>query len=63
MKLADSRSLIVDRLVPATGFRPDHSLLRQLRLDLDHVVEAPRGLGPLIDPGFHSCGTVTAHGA
>lgn len=63
VNLADGRKMNVDRLVPATGFRPDLSLLRELRLDMDHVVEAPRELGPLIDPDFHSCGTVTAHGA
>lgn len=54
--------LVVDLVVPATGFRPDLKPLSELRLDLDQVVEAPRQLGPLIDPEFHSCGTVTAHG-
>jgi hypothetical protein len=33
-----------------------------LRLDLDEIVEAPRGLAPLIDPNVHSCGTVPPHG-
>ena len=60
--LADGRSLAVDLLVPATGFRPDLGMLSELRLDLDEIVEAPRELGPLIDPEFHSCGTVAAHG-
>ena len=60
--LADNSSLVVDLVVPATGFRPDLSILSELRLDLDQIVEAPRELGPLIDPEFHSCGTVTAHG-
>ena len=60
--LADGRSLVVDLLVPATGFRPDLEMLSELRLHLDQVVEAPRELGPLIDPEFHSCGTVSAHG-
>ncbi|MCQ2001050.1 FAD-dependent oxidoreductase [Arthrobacter zhaoxinii] len=55
--------LDVDLLVPATGFRPNLEMLRELRLDLDPAVEAPRALGPLIDPEFHSCGTVTPHGA
>ena len=50
-------------LVPATGFRPNLNILRELRLELDPAVEAPRALGPLIDPEFHSCGTVPAHGA
>ncbi|MCC9145186.1 MULTISPECIES: FAD-dependent oxidoreductase [unclassified Arthrobacter] len=55
--------LDVDLLVPATGFRPNLDMLREVRLDLDPAVEAPRALGPLIDPEFHSCGTVTPHGA
>ena len=50
-------------MVPCTGFRPDLDILRELRLDLDPAVEAPRELGPLIDPEFHSCGTVAPHGA
>jgi len=55
--------LVVDRVVPATGFRPDLDPLRELRLDLDPAVQAPRALAPLIDPEDHSCGTVPAHGA
>src|SRR5699024_8715315 len=31
-------------------------------LELDPAVEAPRQLGPLIDPEFHSCGSVQPHG-
>lgn len=61
--LADGRELQVDRLVPATGFRPDLGILSELRLALDDAVDAPHALGPLIDPEFHSCGTVSAHGA
>ncbi|WP_104181383.1 NAD(P)-binding protein [Arthrobacter sp. B0490] len=57
------RTIDVDVLVPATGFRPNLAMLRELRLELDPAVEAPRALGPLIDPEFHSCGTVPAHGA
>jgi hypothetical protein len=37
-------------------------MLRELRLDLDEIVEAPRRLAPLIDPNVHSCGTVEPHG-
>ncbi|MET3950583.1 NAD(P)-binding domain-containing protein [Arthrobacter sp. UYEF36] len=59
----DSRTLEADVVVPATGFRPDLDILRELRLELDPGVEAPRELGPLIDPEFHSCGTVEPHGA
>ena len=52
----------VDRIVVATGFRPDLSLLAELRLDLDPAIESPAALGPLIDPNLHSCGTVPPHG-
>lgn len=54
--------LDVDVLVPATGFRPNLSILSELRLDLDPAAEAPSQLGPLIDPEFHSCGNVSPHG-
>ncbi|PJJ71026.1 thioredoxin reductase [Diaminobutyricimonas aerilata] len=54
--------LVADRLVNATGFRPALDLLREIRLDLDEVVEAPRRLAPLIDPNVHTCGTVEPHG-
>ena len=59
----DGRTLEADVVVPATGFRPNLDMLRELRLELDPGVEAPRKLGPLIDPEFHSCGTVEPHGA
>lgn len=58
----ETLTLDVDALVNATGFRPDLSMLREVRLDLDPVVEAPRALAPLIDPNQHSCGTVPPHG-
>ena len=53
----------VDEVIAATGFRPDWSMLSELRLDLDPAVESPRALAPLIDPNVHSCGTVPPHGA
>lgn len=59
---ADERTLVVDEVVAATGFRPDLSLTRELRLELDPVTEAPVRLAPLIDPNAHSCGTVPPHG-
>ena len=59
----DGRTLEADVVIPCTGFRPDLGILRELRLELDPGVEAPRELGPLIDPEFHSCGTVEPHGA
>jgi hypothetical protein len=53
----------VDEIVASTGFRPDLDMLREVRLDLDAIVESPRTLAPLIDPNVHSCGTVPPHGA
>ena len=55
--------LDVDRIVVATGFRPDLAMLRELRVALDPALEAPPALAPLIDPNVHSCGTVPPHGA
>jgi hypothetical protein len=52
----------VDEIVAATGFRPDLGMLRELRLELDSSVEAPKALAPLIDPNVHSCGSVPPHG-
>ena len=52
----------VDQIVNATGFRPDLDILREVRLELDPGTEAPTRLAPMIDPNFHSCGTVPAHG-
>lgn len=63
VEAVDGRTLDADVVVPCTGFRPDLEILRELRLDLDPAVEAPKALGPLIDPEFHSCGTVPPHGA
>lgn len=57
------RSIVADELVVATGFRPDFSFLREIRLRLDSAIEAPVALAPLIDPNEHSCGTVRPHGA
>jgi thioredoxin reductase len=52
-----------DELILATGFRPDLSILRELRVSLDPALECPPALAPLIDPNVHSCGTVRPHGA
>lgn len=54
--------LSVDRIIVCTGFRPDVAMLREVRVALDPVVEAPPALAPLIDPNLHSCGTVPPHG-
>lgn len=51
-----------DIVVNATGFRPNLDMLREIRLELDDIVEAPVRLAPLIDPNVHTCGTVEPHG-
>ena len=53
----------VDELIVGTGFRPDLSMLSELRLGLDPALDCPTTLAPLIDPNEHSCGTVRPHGA
>lgn len=62
--LLDGRphAFVVDRVVGVTGFRPDLSILSELRLSLDPAVQATPALAPLIDPNLHSCGTVRPHG-
>jgi NADPH-dependent 2,4-dienoyl-CoA reductase/sulfur reductase-like enzyme len=58
----DGRTLAAGRIVSATGFRPDHTIADELRLDLDPALGCTRALAPLIDPNEHSCGTVRPHG-
>jgi hypothetical protein len=53
----------VDEVIALTGFRSDLSMLTEVRLDLDAVLQAPSSLAPMIDPNVHSCGTVEPHGA
>lgn len=55
-------ALRVDRIIVATGFRPDFTFESELRLSLDPIVETTPDLAPLIDPNLHSCGTVRPHG-
>jgi len=57
------RAIAADELIIATGFRPDLSSSRELRIQLDPSIECPVTLAPLIDPNEHSCGTVRPHGA
>lgn len=52
----------IDEIIVATGFRPDILMTRELRLQMDEVLECPAALGPLIDPNEHSCGSVAPHG-
>jgi Pyridine nucleotide-disulphide oxidoreductase len=59
----DGRRLHVDLAINATGFRPDHTITRELRLALDPALESAAALAPLIDPNVHTCGSVPPHGA
>ncbi|MCE3261801.1 MAG: flavoprotein [Pseudoduganella sp.] len=52
----------VDRIVAATGARPDLGLTREMRVRHDPWLESTDALAPLIDPNEHSCGTVRPHG-
>jgi uncharacterized NAD(P)/FAD-binding protein YdhS len=60
---AAGMSVKADELVVATGLRPELSILREVRTDLDPALDCPRVLAPLIDPNLHSCGSVRPHGA
>ena len=59
----EDRTLSIDEMIVATGFRPDLSILRELRLTIDPSLESSGIVGPLIDPNLHSCGSVRPHGA
>lgn len=59
---ARSTTVRADRIIVATGFRPELGFLGEIRLGLDPAVEATPALAPLIDPNLHSCGTVRPHG-
>ena len=60
--MSDGRTLVAERIVTATGYRPEHRISAELRLDLDPILGCTRILAPLIDPNVHSCGTVRPHG-
>ena len=51
-----------DKIIAATGLRPDLFMLNELRISIDNAVESPTNLAPLIDPNIHSCGSVEPHG-
>ena len=61
---AQAQDLVVeaDKVIAATGFRPNHAIAAELRLALEPGLESAAALGPLIDPNVHTCGTVPAHG-
>ncbi len=58
-----NRSITIDQIIGCTGFRPDLSLTREIRLGIDAWLETTPALAPMIDPNLHSCGTVRPHGA
>ena len=43
------QTLTADEMIVATGFRPDLSLLREIRLTLDPWLESSGTIGPLIN--------------
>lgn len=60
----DGRELVgVAQVFVLTGFRPDVSILSELRIALDPALEAVAGIAAEIDPNLHSCGSVGATGA
>ncbi|MGG3572258.1 NAD(P)-binding domain-containing protein [Bacillus gobiensis] len=52
----------IDEIIVNTGARPNFTFLKELRIDVDPIVESTTKLAPLIDPNLHSCGTVRPHG-
>lgn len=58
-----ARTVRAERMIVATGFRPDLAFLGELRLTLDPSLQTTPALAPLIDPNLHACGTVRPHGA
>jgi thioredoxin reductase len=54
--------IIVSEIIVSTGSRPDLRFINELRVELDMAVECPPALATMIDPNFHSCGSVKPHG-
>ena len=52
----------IDEIISNTGSRPDISFLREVRVEVDAIVESVPAIADLIDPNLHSCGTVRPHG-
>jgi hypothetical protein len=61
LTLAHRLAVEADEVIAATGFRPDHTIATEMRLDLEPALESARALGPLIDPNVHICGSVPTH--
>lgn len=59
-----SRTVNVDEIIAATGFRPNLAMTREVRLRIDPWLEAPEKLAVLIDPNANtSCNSPPVHGA
>ncbi|MGB3376276.1 MAG: NAD(P)-binding domain-containing protein [Microbacterium sp.] len=63
--VAENGSVVaeVSHVFALTGFRPDLSVLRELRVELDPALDAVAGIASEIDPNIHWCGSVSATGA
>lgn len=60
----DGRSLEpADQVIVLTGFRPDLSILSEVRLNMDLRLQAPSRVATEVDPNIHSCGSIRATGA
>lgn len=60
----DGRTLEpADHVIVLTGFRPDLSILAEVRLDMDLRLQAPSRVANEVDPNIHSCGSIRATGA
>ena len=58
----DTSTVEVDEIIAVTGSRPDLGILREVRIQIDPAIEGVSAIAPLIDPNFHTCGTVPPHG-
>ena len=58
----DTPTVEVDEIIAVTGSRPDLEILREVRIQIDPAIEGVSAIAPLIDPNFHSCGSVPPHG-
>ena len=62
LKGTDQKIGPFDELIVNTGNRPDFSFHSELRYEVDPLTEAVSAIASLIDPNFHSCGSVPPHG-
>ncbi|MFV2020682.1 NAD(P)-binding protein [Micromonospora sp. LOL_023] len=58
----DGRTVVADRVVVATGFRANHRIGAELRLDVDPVLGTSRGLATLLDPDLPRSWSAPRHG-